>query len=475
MTESDLEINRDLSAAENFVHLNNLDSNSRKIAPMSPVKVGFVSFSERQLVALFWKRPVLKAKILELVRATFPTCSALQDVTDEWLPFQEPGYLITRLIVNVNRQGLTARQRRKAGYRAAVEELTIEQLRGHLSSIRRSEFDPRTYDRKGYALAGSIRTNGFRIQLAAFKLRELQAVRFRRLPDNLLPPCLTSTVGGTDYYLREIRNIVKTMENVTQHWPLCAPEEIKVLCLDLGQSYVVGASAFIPQSASPTSDRKGKTIRTTTAVPTHASSALSAPMALSASTALSDSSASTTISASSAATAAIIATKPPYPEVFYNLAVNIKAVSQPNFKFRRWSENEKRVVSVNTGKSVQEIESNLPPLRGSNRTIAEYVQELENAETQLDNFYNNGRYCSHDWDSERARKEEFWKIADSLLRSVGGSVGVKRKEGNMAVIGIGLGKFSSRSGISSLHGSFLAFFVPLVSALSCRCLSWCVN
>jgi len=97
------------------------------------------------------------------------------------------------------------------------------------------------------------------------------------LPENLFSLHLTSTVGGTDYYLREIRNVIKTKEDVASYWPFRAPEDTKILTLDLGQAFVVGASAIIPQSACPTSDRKGKTpLRTITVATTSSSSSITA-------------------------------------------------------------------------------------------------------------------------------------------------------------------------------------------------------
>ena len=86
--------------------------------------------------------------------------------------------------------------------------MTLEDARNHLEHIRGPNFDPHDYSNKGYVLTGSFRTNGLRLQLSAYKLKELQAVRYRRLPEALLPPPrLTSTIGGTDFYLQDIRNI----------------------------------------------------------------------------------------------------------------------------------------------------------------------------------------------------------------------------------------------------------------------------
>ncbi|KAG0346297.1 hypothetical protein BGZ54_005264, partial [Gamsiella multidivaricata] len=45
-----------------------------------------------------------------------------------------------------------------------------------------------------------------------FKLNEPNAIKYRRLPEAKLPSRTTSTLGGTDYFLTEIRNVVKTKQ-----------------------------------------------------------------------------------------------------------------------------------------------------------------------------------------------------------------------------------------------------------------------
>ncbi|KAG0294208.1 hypothetical protein BGZ98_001851, partial [Dissophora globulifera] len=405
----DLKICNDLTVVENFLRFNNMTGNRRKIAPLSTPVDHFVSFSERELVALCWKDDLLKTQILELARPTFPTCSAMDDVIRLWMPDQEPGLLIKNLIADVAPTGLTVRRRGKLGYRGAIINMSIQDTRNHLSEIHYPNFDPRNYDRKGYALSGSFSTNGFTLQLSAFKLRELQAVRYRRLPDNILPPRLTSTVGGTDYYLQEIRNVVKTKDDVSKLWPHCAPEKIKILCLDLGQTYVVAGSAFLPDA-----DPVAHGITPASSISTAATG--------------------TNTAASSV--------DPLYPRTYYNMSVNQKAVCQPAFKFRKWSEEQKRAVPAGATQSIQEIESDLPPLRGPDASIEQYVQQLEMVERHLSNFYNG---------SNRLYQR--------------GSIGARRDEKNMAVIGVGLGQFSSCSRLSSLHTSFQRFFVPLARSL----------
>ncbi|KAG0248883.1 hypothetical protein BG011_009811 [Mortierella polycephala] len=79
---------------------------------------------------------------------------------------------------------------------------------------------------------------------------------------------------------------------------------------------------------------------------------------------------------------------------------------------------------------------------------------------RLDEFYNsNHRFKKHKWDAQRTKGDEFRLITDRLLKLVGGSIGHKRDEANKVVIGVGLGKFSSKFRLFSLHESFQSYFV----------------
>ncbi|KAF8918007.1 hypothetical protein BGZ58_004967, partial [Dissophora ornata] len=264
-----------------------------------------------------------------------------------------------------------------------------------MEAIRDDNFEPRNYKESGYALRGSIRTDGFRLQLLAFKLNELNAVKYRRLPEDKLPSRITSTLGGTDYFLTEIRNVVKVKQDVTDLWD-CDPEQIKIIGLDLGQAFVIGASALLPaveqgqggigatkKSSPSNAEREGEVVRE----------------------------------------------KP--PTKFYNLAVKQKAVYQPTLKHRRWLE-QRRGMPVDGSRSIYNIESNLPHLRGSVANIKDYVETLQLQDTgmHLDEFYGNVVLKKHKWNARKARDEEYRLIADRLLKLVGGSTGAKRAEGN---------------------------------------------
>ncbi|KAG9060844.1 hypothetical protein KI688_007913 [Linnemannia hyalina] len=66
---------------------------------------------------------------------------------------------------------------------------------------------------------------------------------------------------------------------------------------------------------------------------------------------------------------------------------------------------------------------------------------------------------------ERARQYEYQLLADRLLGIVGGSIGRRYDPANPVLIGVGLGKFSIKSGLSSLDSTFLSFFVQKARSL----------
>ncbi|KAG0262907.1 hypothetical protein BGZ95_003941, partial [Linnemannia exigua] len=472
--QNELEIRKDWSPVENFIKFNRMVINPRRIAPMSPRKDGFVLFSEPEILSFFWARPVLKGKIRELVHEEFPSAVSLTDLK-RWLGTKEPGFLIQRFLADVNSEGLNSRQKHRMGIRSAVKLWTTSAIEDHLLSIGLGTVDPSTYNTKGYVFQGSIKTNGHSLQLLGFKLKELQCVRYKQLPEDRLPDQLTSTVGGVDYFLKEIRNIVATKEDVARLWPHCASKDIKVLGLDLGQAFVAGVSALLPEQVE--SERKGK-FKSSLSLPfldTSSSLARSAPSKPSISSTSSVPLVSSLYSASptplTSSTPSAPLTPPatmPQPGIFHNLAVNQKAAYQPTFKHRTWMEGQKAIVSPETTMSVAHIESNLPSLRGNDASIHDYLLELERTHDQLDHFYNgdNMRFERHAYDASRAKEQEFNLMANQILKLVGGSIGAKRDDKNMVVIAIGLGQFAPGSRLSSLHGVFMRFFVPLARSLN---------
>ena len=120
------------------------------------------------------------------------------------------------------------------------------------------------------------------------------------------------------------------------------------------------------------------------------------------------------------------------------------------------------VIGADTGKTIQAIESALPPLNGEGASFREYVATRRASERDLDNFYNQTNFWKHKWDAAICRQEEFYKIADGLLKMVGGSVGRPRMPHQKVVIAVGLAKFGVGHGPPALNGTFQAFFINLV-------------
>lgn len=251
----DTQIRQEISAVENFLRLNKLTNNSRKIVPFTSSKQPFVAYSERELVSFIWKRRLLRERMEELAREDHTLITSATNL-EAWISGKEPGYVIKQFICDVAPQGLTNRQRKMVGHRAAVRLLSLNEIGAHLDVVKDKNLDPSQYKERGYVLRGSIRTNGFRVQLIAFKLRELQDVRYRRLPENRLPCRLTSTVGGTDYYLKEIRNLLTSQVDIARLWPGMNIEDIRILTLDAGQACAIGGFAHLPTELATKSNSK---------------------------------------------------------------------------------------------------------------------------------------------------------------------------------------------------------------------------
>jgi hypothetical protein len=201
--------------------------------------------------------------------------------------------------------------------------------------------------------------------LLAFKLRELQDVRFRRIAEDRLPSRLTSTVGEIDYFLPEIRNVITSKDDVAKYWPGIQPEKIKTLNLDGGKACVFGAFADIPEDSLQ--NGKGKEVDrapssmegiiATSAEPIATStSSISLPLPISVLT-----------QDQQTTTSPLVSTR----MVFHNLAVKQKAVYQPTFRFRRWLEGEKQTLLDVGGeqRTIAGIETELPPLKGEGASV----------------------------------------------------------------------------------------------------------
>lgn len=449
------EIDDTISAIENFVLLSRSSRRYRRIVPLASLEQPFVSFSERELGILFWQKAKLQKKLQELALEDFQDKDIIprQSDMESWLQKKAPGTLITEMLSDI---GKPRPRKGRGGFRDSTSVMDLDKMRSHLQSIQKANFDPRIYNERGYAHRGSIRTDGFRLQLLAFKLKELQSVRYKRLPAEVLPPRITSTVGGCDFYLTEVRNIVKTPQDVVNLWG-CSPDAVKILGLDLGQACVVGASAILPKKPRRKKTRSKKT-RSKKPLPKNDK-----------------------VPASEKDCTDIEMKKPfnprtktkkvesdvQTPPIFRNLAVKQKAVYQPTFKHRRWMEEEKNKDPGQGLSSISAVETRLPPQHGAEASLASYLTELGAVKEQLHGFYNgNNRFKKHKWDARRAKEEEYGVITDRLLNMVGGSIGAKKHKDNKVVIGIGLGKFSTKARLTSLHESFQSYFVQKVNAVS---------
>ncbi|KAG0184254.1 hypothetical protein DFQ28_011512 [Apophysomyces sp. BC1034] len=109
--------------------------------------------------------------------------------------------------------------------------MSIQDMKQHLLSIRQEGLTLAPTQEKGMFFEDPF--------------GQMDSVRYKQLPETVLPDRLTSTVGGVNHYLTEIRNIVKTKDNVKRLWG-CEPNQIEILSLDLGQTCVVGTSALLP-------------------------------------------------------------------------------------------------------------------------------------------------------------------------------------------------------------------------------------
>ncbi|KAF9994883.1 hypothetical protein BGZ80_007662, partial [Entomortierella chlamydospora] len=245
-------------------------------------------------------------------------------------------------------------------------------------------------------------------------LRGLLTVKYKRLPDDRLPPRLTSTIHGTDNFLTEIRNVLGTKEDVASLWPGIDPQNIETLTLDAGQAYVVGAYAYLPRNLMNEDE-----------TPSFKGSLL---MASYSTTTLQDLMQTLSLGPQTSSRPPAITTasdKTPH----HNIAVRQKAVMQLVFRYGRWLGDEKQLKTEGPERqhqskpdiellSVAEIESQLPPLRCPQASIVDYVNKLEEVGIRFMDFYNgnNNKFQKYNWDMKRAKYIEYQAIANSLLR-----------------------------------------------------------
>ncbi|KAG0198112.1 hypothetical protein BGX28_008410 [Mortierella sp. GBA30] len=187
----DISIQYDQPAIINFVRLNKLLDNRYTTSPLSPIGQPYVRFSETNLLPLLWSSKMLADETLNILGlSALSKSNQTQSYAMTKLASKEPGYLLTRLVTSVGRGTL----RGVKGYRRKTTTMSLEQLREDLATIRADGFRPSEYTSRGYVPRGSIRTNGLCLQLLAYKMKELRAVKYKRLLESVPPERLTSTV-----------------------------------------------------------------------------------------------------------------------------------------------------------------------------------------------------------------------------------------------------------------------------------------
>ncbi|KAF9577424.1 hypothetical protein BGW38_007369, partial [Lunasporangiospora selenospora] len=430
------DVNYDEPTIANFARLNQMDGGRWVLLPMASISQSFVRFSERNLLPLLFKRSVLRKHIVDLFLPPAHLRTSVSNLCDGWLPHQGPRALISTLLTTVGRG--RSNFKKPTSYQRSTKVWTLDQYRDHLKYIRDPSFTPSGYEEKGYLLRGSILTDGFRLLLVTHKLKELKGVRYKRMQN--LPPPLTSTL---DYFLSEVRNILKSKEIVGQLWN-CDPKDIKVIGVDLGKAFTVGASALLPV----------ETLAMDLDPPNVSATEMDLdPVGVSVASMDLDSPTPLTPTSASAIGAAIVSS----PPKFHNLKAKQKALYQPTFKFRAWL-REKKSLTEDGRPSIQEIETNAPPYRGANANFAAYANYMEQHQEALRAFYGKA-FKKHQWESKKAREAEFATLVDQILKLVGGSIGKRRNPDDHVVIGIGLGQFSIKSGLSSLHETFSSYLI----------------
>ncbi|KAG9063148.1 hypothetical protein KI688_004748 [Linnemannia hyalina] len=72
----------------------------------------------------------------------------------------------------------------------------------------------------------------------------------------------------------------------------------------------------------------------------------------------------------------------------YYPSVSQRAVPQPACKHRRWVEDQKEIVPQGAQTTIEDLESELPPLRGKDTSVVEYLKVLEQHHDRPGDFCN---------------------------------------------------------------------------------------
>ncbi|KAG0318324.1 hypothetical protein BGZ99_005743 [Dissophora globulifera] len=222
------------------------------------------------------------------------------------------------------------------------------------------------------------------------QVKELQSVRYRRVLKDNLPNPLVTTIGGTNSFLTEARNIFKTAADV-ESLLTANPSQVAVLSLDLGIPCIVGATVSLPPGETPAALTRshGKEGDENNKRKTRRGKRKSGDR-----------------KRRRARREARDMAEQARAAQFFDLVVRRKAVSQPMDSFSSWLESQRRNTTGPSGRTIQDLESTLPPLSGECASFRGYVTVRRACESYMDNFYNNTNYWKHRWDAKVCRKEE---------------------------------------------------------------------
>ncbi|KAI8594797.1 hypothetical protein EDD21DRAFT_409568 [Dissophora ornata] len=80
--------------------------------------------------------------------------------------------------------------------------------------------------------------------------------------------------------------------------------------------------------------------------------------------------------------------------------------------------------------SIVDSNVSMPRLRGEGTSFVQLLSGAETMQQRLNTFYKSATttgFKKHKWDTQRARNSEFIVITKRILKSVGGSIGCRRK------------------------------------------------
>lgn len=242
-----------------FVQVNATAGWPWHFSPLSSEEHGFMTFTKIELAAFFHKCNDLHPILTRLSGNVGMQQQLTQkDLTEDWLQFEAPGMLIQHLIAPVDPRILTGdhlhgQQKKKASVAATIKIVKPDKIQNYINDLHCDGFDPKIYGKMGYFLRGSIKTDGYSLQLLAYKLHELQSVKYKHYEAELLLDHLTTTTASMSDYLTEVHNVFKSATDV-ECLLGCTPNEmhhLSYLGLDPGQAFIISAYGLLLQDKTP--------------------------------------------------------------------------------------------------------------------------------------------------------------------------------------------------------------------------------